>query len=98
MKRYVNQYRNQGWLYTVYRAADGNDYILVAVVMGVGMYDIAMRLTDAEVEALRRSEDDFTQVVMQFVRGRDLPKYKTRRIEGQIRNLGVDEIALVDDG
>jgi hypothetical protein len=73
-------------MYTVYRAVDSHEYILVAVVMGVGMYDIAMRLTEEEVETLRRSEDDFTQIVMQFLRERELPKYKRRRIESKIRN------------
>jgi HSP20 family molecular chaperone IbpA len=98
MKRYVNQYRNQRWLYTVSCSVDSDDYILVAVVPGVGWYDIAMRLTRDEVEILRRSEDEFTDLVNQFLHGRDLPKYKTRRIEMSIRNLGTDEIGVVDEG
>ncbi len=97
MKRYVTQYRNQSWLYTVYGGVNTDEYILVAVVPGVGWYDIAMRLTKEEVETLRRSEDQFTDLVNQFLHGRDLPKYKSRRIERQIRNLSTDEIGVVDE-
>ena len=98
MKRYTNQYRSQRWLYTVFGSVEGNDYILLAVVPGIGWSDIAMRLTEEEVATLKRSEDDFTEFVNDFVHGRELPKYKIRRIESNIRTLDNDEIGLMDEG
>lgn len=97
MKRYTNQYRSQKWLYTVYRANDATDYILVAVMPSVGWLDIAMRLEPDEVAVLRRDEDEFTHLSNQFILGRESPKYKTRRIEARIRSVSTDEIALLDE-
>lgn len=90
--RYTNQYKNVGYMYTVYGSGAPDDYILVATVPAVGMYDIAMRLTPAEVALLRKNEDEFTQLVTRFVRGRELREYKTRRMERQISNVSIDEI------
>jgi len=65
MRRYVNYYRNQPYLYSVFRAEEGEDYILVAVVPGVGWWEA--------------------------------PKYQSRRIEGQIRNVDRDHIVWLDE-
>jgi len=97
MKRYTNQYRNQAWLYTVYCEDGGDDHILVAVVPAVGWWDIAIRLTPDEVETLRRSEEDFTQLVNQFLSGRESPRWKTRRIESLVRAVGKDGIVLMEE-
>jgi len=97
MKRYVVQYRNQKWLCTVFGAVEGSDYILLAVVPGVAWFDIGMQLRDDEVETLRRSEDQFTEIVKQFVRERNSAKFSHRRIESRIQYAEVDEIVLADD-
>lgn len=67
----------------MWRAEDLSDYILVAVHPGVGWQDVAIHLTAAEVETLRRSEEDFTAFVKTVVAKRD-GRFRTRRIESQI--------------
>ena len=88
--RYTNQYQNREWLYTVWWADDQSDHILVAVYPGVAWQDIAMRLTEDEVELLRRSEAEFTEFVKRFVSERETPSFKGRRIESTIKMQGSD--------
>jgi hypothetical protein len=96
MKRYISDYLSQEHYYTVYRAEDGDELILVAVVMGVGWWDIAMKLTDTEAEMFRRSKDEFTQLVYSFIEGRESPKYKSRRIG--VEHQGVNAIVIKNEG
>jgi hypothetical protein len=94
MKRYVEHYRNQDWLYAVYRSEAENDFLLVAVVPAIGWWELAVRLEPEEVEALRRSEGEFTTVVNEILKGRHWPKYKMRRVEHLMRRIGPGEIEL----
>jgi hypothetical protein len=92
--KYTKQYENQEWLYTVWGSESPTSYILLAVHPGVGWQDIAIHLTDSEVEMLRRSEEEFTQFVKAITARRDDAQIKTRRIESQILRYDADELEL----
>ena len=95
--KFTNHYRNQKWLYTVYKSESENNYLLVAVVPGIGWFDIALILKNEEVERLRKSEDDFTKFVNHFIKSREEKKFKSRRIEQNIKNIDSDTVELLNE-
>jgi hypothetical protein len=96
MRRYTTYYKNDEWMYIVYKAEDGEAYVLVATVPAIMWWDLAMVLSAEEVATLAQSKERFTLLVNQFLAGREWPTYKERRIESRIRPLGPDAIEVVD--
>ena len=95
METYALTYRNQTWLYSVYRSAAGR-HILVVIVPGVAWDEIACVLDEAEVAILERDKQAFTELANAFLHNRDEPETKRRRIERRIVTLDADTIALSD--
>lgn len=91
---YSKEYQNRDWLYTVWRAPDASDHILVAVHPGVGWEDVAVTLSEDEVDILRRSEDDFTTFVKKLVADRNTARITRRRIESKIHMTVFDRMTL----
>ncbi len=94
MPRYTRYYKNDEWMYVVYKAEEGERYVLVATVPAVMCWDVAMVLNAEEVRALSASPERFTRRVNQFLRGRDWPKYRERRIESRIRRVSAEAIEI----
>jgi len=91
---YSKEYHNQDWLFNVWRARDGSDYILMAVYPGVAWEDVAIKLTEDETNILRESEEQFTDFVKEIVANRNTPRVKERRIESKARMTGPDEMTI----
>ena len=94
MPRYTRYYKNDEWMYVVYKAEQAQRYVLVATVPAVMWWDVAMVLNAEEVRTLGESPERFTRLVNQFLKGRDWPQYRERRIESRIRHLGADAIEI----
>lgn len=92
--RYTKQYQNDAWLYSIYRADDQSDYMLVAIFPGIGWQNVAIKLTDEEVHLLRCSEDKFTEFVLTITNDRNNPIIQERRIDSQIESQSQDELIL----
>ena len=93
VKDYHLCYRNDKWLYSVYASID-DEFVLVAVVPGVGWNDIAMLLKPDEIELLSADKETFSQFVDEFVKNWKRPKYKVRRIERRIIDVDINNIQV----
>ena len=78
-ERFIEVYRNEKWLYSVYQNENGA--ILLAVVPSVGWFEIAMRLSDDELSIFGQSKSQFTAFVNKFIKGRDSERLRVRRID-----------------
>jgi len=95
--RYQLVYRNQEWLYSVYRSEEKDEYLLVAVVPAVGWYDIAMILNPAEAATFTADKAAFTGIVNSFLSWRERPAYKSRRVESRVQDGDRDTVILSDE-
>jgi hypothetical protein len=95
METFTLKYRNQEWLYSVYRS-DTGQHILVAIVPGVGWSEIARVLDEREVAILDSDKHGFTELATSFLHNRNAAETKQRRIERRIKTIDQNTISLAD--
>ena len=73
-------HRNKEWLYSVYRSEDKSTYLLCAIFPGVGWDEIAIILSNDEIDLLRNNQSEFLSFVKHITDGRNKNEAKVRRI------------------